>query len=148
MNDLKIKLAVAGVVFACAVGYLAFAGVQKGWVYTVTVDHYLANPQQQTQRVRLGGTVSPQDLQINKAQLTAHFLLKGEKDEIPVDYKGVIPDLFKPGCQVLVEGKRDAAGVFQSDLMMTKCASKYDAAPQGHPASEASAALQTAGGAQ
>ena len=42
-------------------------------------------------------------------------------------YPGVVPDLFKAGCDVVIEGKLDSAGVFQSDSMMTKCSSKYQA---------------------
>lgn len=133
MTHLKLKLSLGGLIFAAAIGYLAIAGTQKGWVYTLGVDQYLQSPDQQTQRVRLCGTVAPDNLQIRKADLIANFSLQGATARIPVAYKGVIPDLFKPGCEVVVEGKRDSAGVFQADTLMTKCASKYDAMPQGHP---------------
>lgn len=135
MAYMGLKLGIAGVVLAGAVGYLAMAGAQKGWVYTLGVDTYLARAEQQGQRVRLCGLVGDKDLTVEKAKLTAVFVLKGEKGELPVKFKGVVPDLFKAGCEVLVEGKRDGAGIFQADVMMTKCASKYDEAPAGHPTS-------------
>jgi cytochrome c-type biogenesis protein CcmE len=116
------------------VGYLAFAGAQKGWVYTLGVDQYVADPAQQAQRVRLCGKVGDDQLDVHKAQLTAHFLIKGEHQSIPVAFHGVIPDMFKAGCEVIIEGKRDASGTFQADLLMTKCASKYEDIPKGHPA--------------
>jgi cytochrome c-type biogenesis protein CcmE len=133
MTHLKLKLAVAGIVFASAIGFLAFAGAQKGWVYTMGVDQYLQSPDQQKQRVRLCGTVAPDNIEVQKALLTAKFSLKGEHELIPVAYKGVVPDMFKAGCEVVIEGKRDPAGTFQADLMMTKCASKYDEMPNDHP---------------
>jgi cytochrome c-type biogenesis protein CcmE len=34
--------------------------------------------------------------------------------------------MFGPGKNVVVEGRRDPAGVFQADVLMTKCASKYE----------------------
>jgi cytochrome c-type biogenesis protein CcmE len=42
--------------------------------------------------------------------------------------------MFKAGCDVVAEGNLDRAGVFQSDKLMTKCASKYEGE---HPGSVA-----------
>ncbi len=133
MTHIRIKLLVAGIVLTGAIAYLVIAGVTKGWVYTVAVDNYLADHTLQDQRVRVCGKVADQNLTLNKAALTALFTLDGNTKSLPVAYHGIIPDLFKPGCDVLVEGRRDASGVFQADVIMTKCASKYDVAPQGHP---------------
>jgi len=143
MTHTRIKLTVAGILLLGAVGYLTFAGVQRGWVYTMGVDQFLASAKQQAGRVRLCGTVSEDRLDVSKAQLAAHFLLKGDKNVIPVAYKGVIPDMFKAGSEVVVEGQMGGAGEFQADLMMTKCASKYEEKPAGHPAV---AEAQTTGG--
>ena len=134
MTHMRLKLALAGVVLASAVGYLAFAGVQKGWVYTLGVDQYATSPEQQAKRVRLCGKVGEEHLDVRKAQLAASFQLQGEQQFVPVAYKGVVPDMFKAGSEVVVEGKRDEAGVFQADLLITKCASKYEEMPANHPA--------------
>src|SRR6476660_7060029 len=123
MTHLKLKISLATIIFSAAVGYLAFAGAQKGWVYTLGVDQFLQNSEQQSQRVRLCGIVAEEPLELHKAQLTAKFALKGQQALLPVTYKGVIPDIFKAGCEVIIEGKRDPAGTFQADLLMTKCAS-------------------------
>jgi cytochrome c-type biogenesis protein CcmE len=133
VTHVKTKMSVAGAVLVCAIGYLGFAGVQKGWVYQMEVDQYLASANEQGMRVRLVGTAAEEGLEVKKAQLTATFMLKGEKSQVPVRYKGVIPDMFKAGGEVVVEGKKDAAGVFQADVLMTKCASKYEEKPAGHP---------------
>ena len=152
MTHARLKLSLAGVVFVGAIVYLAYSGMQKGWTYTLGVDSYLAKADVQNQRVRLCGRVSEHNLDVRKAQLAANFVLVGEKSSIPVAYHGAVPDLFKAGGEVLVEGQRDAQGVFQADLMMTKCASKYEEAPPGHPvqrpgsADPAQGATQAGGG--
>ena len=133
MTHMKLKLSAAGVILAGALAYLSFAGMQAGMVYTLPVDQYVHDSQHQSQRVRLCGTVGEKDLEMHKAQLWAKFILKGDKNTVPVYFKGVVPDMFKAGSEVVVEGKRDAAGVFQSDVLMTKCASKYEEQPNGHP---------------
>jgi len=142
MTHMRLKLTLASVVLAGAVGYLAFAGVQRGWVYTLGVDQYAASPEQQAKRIRLCGKVSEEQLDIRKTQLAATFLLKGEHQAIPVSYHGVVPDMFKAGGEVILEGQRDGAGVFQADVLITKCASKYEEMPAGHPPVDAQAAGQ------
>ena len=134
MTHAKLKFGVAGVILAGAVTYLAIAGMQKGWVYTLGVDQYTAQTEQHGKRVRLCGTVGESDLEIHKAQLQANFYIHGQKNDIRVAYKGVVPDMFKAGAEVVVEGKQDAAGTFQADTLMTKCASKYEDMPKDHPA--------------
>jgi len=48
------------------------------------------------------------------------------KQTIPVVYHGSVPDAFKTGRQIVVDG-RAASGVFQAktDSLVTKCPSKY-----------------------
>ncbi|HUO09479.1 MAG TPA: cytochrome c maturation protein CcmE [Phycisphaerae bacterium] len=134
MTHIRLKLSVAAILLLSAVAYLTFAGVQKGWVYTVGVDQFAANVEQHALRVRLCGTVSDEHLDVQKARLTANFLIKGEHATFPVLYHGVIPDMFKAGSEVVVEGRLNDAGQFQADTLMTKCASKYEGMPKNHPA--------------
>jgi cytochrome c-type biogenesis protein CcmE len=127
MNSIRLKLIFAGVVLTAAFSYLAFAGMQKGWVYFVSVDQFIADPQFHNQRVRLHGKVAADEFDASKSLLTAKFNLTGKGGKsLPVVYRGVIPDMFEVGRDVVVEGRRDAAGLFQADVLMTKCASKYE----------------------
>ena len=140
---MRAKLIFAAVVLIGAVSYLAFAGARSGWVYFIDVDRYLAEQQFHARRVRLHGKVADDGFAAASAQLTAEFRLAGKRGTLPVVYRGSIPDMFQPGREVVVEGKRDAAGVFQADVLMTKCASKYEAdSPHGkdHAAREELAA--------
>lgn len=127
MNRIRFKLVVAGVIVTAAFSYLAFAGMQKGWVYFVSVEQFVADPQFHDQRVRLHGTVAPEGFDAGKSLLVARFSLAGKGGEaIRVEYRGVVPEMFEAGRDVVVEGRRDAAGVFRADVLMTKCASKYE----------------------
>jgi cytochrome c-type biogenesis protein CcmE len=44
---------------------------------------------------------------------------------LPVQYKGVKPDMFQTGVDVIVEGRLGADGVFAASVLMTSCPSKY-----------------------
>jgi cytochrome c-type biogenesis protein CcmE len=126
MTHGKRKFWIAGAALALAVGYLAFAGVRRGWVYYLQVDEFLADKAYQDQRVRLCGKVVPDGLVVNAGQLEASFSLSGQRGLVPVIYRGVVPEMFKAGVDVVAEGRLDRAGLFQSDVLMTKCASKYE----------------------
>jgi cytochrome c-type biogenesis protein CcmE len=58
----------------------------------------------------------------------------------PVDYRGLAPDTFTDGVDVVVEGRLGRDGTFHATTLLAKCASRYENAPDGtapnaHPAS-------------
>ena len=127
MNPRHLKFTVAGIILLASLSYLTYAATRgQSWVYHLSVEQFLSNPQYRTQRVRLFGKVDAANFYADSANLSAHFDLKGNSKVIPVQYHGVIPDLFKPDRDVVIEGQLDSAGKFQADVLMTKCASKYE----------------------
>ena len=50
--------------------------------------------------IRLHGKVSETDLNIDPSGTAATFRLDGNSHSVPVNYRGVLPDLFKPGAEV------------------------------------------------
>ena len=127
MNFIAVKIGVATAVFAGAISYLSFAGAKQAWTYHLTVDQFTASQEYKVQRIRLCGTVEKDHFSANSGALEARFLMKGTVTSVPGEYHGVIPEMFKAGCDVVIEGKLDASGTFQADVLMTKCASKYEA---------------------
>jgi cytochrome c-type biogenesis protein CcmE len=125
--NIKTKLIFAAVVLLGAVGYLASAGMKSGWVYYLEVDKFVSDGQYHSQRVRLHGKVAADDFAANPGSLTANFKLSGHTQAISVVYRGQIPDQFQVGRDVVVEGKLDTTRVFKADVLLTKCASKYEA---------------------
>ena len=59
----------------------------------------------------------------------------------PVIYRGLAPDTFTDGVDVVVEGRLGHDGTFHATTLLAKCASRYENAPPGmgqpgaHPAS-------------
>jgi cytochrome c-type biogenesis protein CcmE len=57
-----------------------------------------------------------------------HFLIRDRHGmtSVPVAYKGSVPDLFKTGREVVVDGKlRNGTFVAVPNTLVTKCPSKY-----------------------
>ena len=77
--------------------------------------------------VRVNGQVAPGSLEQEAAGSILRFTMVDiEGDEsLPVVYQGVVPDTFKVGNEVVVEGKLSSEGIFQAYTLMPTCPSKY-----------------------
>jgi len=68
---------------------------------------------------------------VQKSGGTLRFKLhniQGASGLVPVVYRGAVPDLFKTGREVNLDGHLDGS-TFVSTSMTTKCPSKYTASP-------------------
>jgi cytochrome c-type biogenesis protein CcmE len=55
-------------------------------------------------------------------------------ESVPVRYTGSVPDLFRAGRDIVVDGElRSGTFVAEPGSMITKCPSKYVAKPSGEP---------------
>jgi len=76
----------------------------------------------------LVGDAAVEGLEPHRGAPGVSFLLE-DKDNarltIPISYSGAVPDTFKPGAEVIVEGGMGEQGRFNARTLMTKCPSKY-----------------------
>jgi cytochrome c-type biogenesis protein CcmE len=75
-------------------------------------------------RVRVGGLVKDGSIK-RGADLRINFAVTDGKSDIPVTYQGIVPDLFREGQGVVVEGKVGTNGVFQADTVLAKHDERY-----------------------
>jgi cytochrome c-type biogenesis protein CcmE len=132
MSRRAAKYLAAGTILVAAVAYLAYASMKDGWAsYHLPVDQFVDDTRFHNQRVRLAGKVAEEGLVAEPGRAVAKFSLLGESKRLPVVYKGVLPDMFKAGGEVVVEGRLDSDGVFRAETLLTKCASKYESGEHG-----------------
>lgn len=70
-------------------------------------------------RIRLGGLVKTGSL-VRGSNLSVRFEVTDGKNGIPVNYRGVLPDLFREGQGVIAEGALDPGGTFTADSVLAK----------------------------
>lgn len=131
MSARAIKILVAGVVIAVAVGVLVWVSVGRGSVYYYTVSELLAKGP--TQQARVSGELVAGSVK-GLGTTTLEFVLHDRDlvdQTVPVVFHGAIPDSFKdqPDSEVVAEGDFAADGSFVATLLIPKCPSKYEAAP-------------------
>ena len=122
----KKRFLFGGIIVFMAVGYLGFMGFQSSATYYYTVSELMKQGNAiYGQNVRVNGWVSPGSVEQESSRLILRFTLTEGESSLPVVYQGVVPDAFKAGSEVVVEGYLDSDGVFQSESILTKCPSKY-----------------------
>jgi cytochrome c-type biogenesis protein CcmE len=76
-------------------------------------------------RFRIGGMVVKGSVVRKPGDLNVHFVLSDFAHEVPVEYSGVLPDLFREGQGIIAHGTLDAHGDFVADEVLAKHDEKY-----------------------
>ncbi|OLC23732.1 MAG: hypothetical protein AUG06_00540 [Actinobacteria bacterium 13_1_20CM_2_65_11] len=115
------------VIVAACVGYLVYSASGSSSEYYLTVSELRAR-QPASQDVRVAGVVQ-NDVQRSEGGLHIQFTEKDGTASVPVDYRGTLPDIFKPGITVVAEGRLGADGVFHARAVLAKCPSRFSTTP-------------------
>lgn len=75
-------------------------------------------------RIRLGGLVKPGSVK-RSDDLRIEFSVTDGHSDIAVAYQGIVPDLFREGQGVVVEGVLGAGGQFKADSVLAKHDERY-----------------------
>ncbi len=116
------------ILFLGGVGYLAYSGFSENSVYFLNVSEALAVPADRLKAARLFGTVAERDFFRSQDGRTVRFNLEDQTTPevtLHIDFEGAVPDTFKVGVEVIVEGGITSEGDFRATSLMTKCPSKY-----------------------
>lgn len=76
-------------------------------------------------RLRVGGLVKPETWKKAPDGLTHNFAVTDMTHEVKVAYKGIMPDLFREGQGVVVEGRLLPDGSFRADEVLAKHDENY-----------------------
>ncbi len=137
------KFGIGALLLVSSIGYLMYAGVEQSSAYYFTIEEFLPRRDAMAgQGLRLAGRVAPGSLtQKTSSEGTAMKFRVGDftDDEVaeaatvPVEYTGIVPDMFAEGRDVIIEGTY-TAGVVQAKSVMTSCPSKYEPEVEGQQA--------------
>ena len=78
-----------------------------------------------TKRFRIGGMVVKGSVARRPGDLEVKFVLTDFAHQIPVEYTGVLPDLFREGQGIIAHGTMGRNGAFVADEVLAKHDEKY-----------------------
>lgn len=129
-----IAFLLVGLAILGAVIYLVYANTQTNAAFYMTVSELHSCTSCATQAVRVAGIVQDGSIVKDDATNTVRFTIVDGKQTLNVTYSGVVPDIFKAGVQVVVEGRYTGQDPFQAQTLLAKCPSKFqNATPAAQP---------------
>jgi cytochrome c-type biogenesis protein CcmE len=142
---LTIAVVIVGAIFA----YLLFGGLDKNVVFFLTPAELLAKGTDGMDvPVRLGGQVQPGSVAWNAEKLDLRFRVTDTTGKtVVVHSRTAPPQMFRDGMGVVVEGRYNRDGVFESTGLMVKHSNEYRAPKPGESPREMYKSLMKGGAA-
>jgi len=131
----RTKFIVGGIVVLGTAGYLMASSIRDTAVYYLTPAELSAKtvavPTLSTPGVKVGARVVPGSIPRAPGGRETSFRMTDGAKTYSVVYRGITPDTFTDGVDVVVEGRLGRDGTFHATTLLAKCASRYENAPDG-----------------
>jgi cytochrome c-type biogenesis protein CcmE len=126
----SLSFLLAGIAILGAILYLVYVNTQTNVVYYMTVPELKHCMACTTQSVRVAGYVQAGSIKRDNRTQSISFVIEDSQQTLPVVYSGVVPDIFRAGVQVVIEGHYNSQAraenqPFQAQTLLTKCPSKF-----------------------
>lgn len=122
---------------AAVITYLVWTGVSSTMVYYLTpaelVERVEADPSFRDLGVKVSGQVVQGSYHRVEGELLHRFDIHDLEDEsitFTVEWRDALPDTFTEDVEVVLEGRLNDAGTFEATTLLTKCGSRFEAAPE------------------
>ena len=93
---------------------------QDNLAFFVTPSEVHAKSEHPDRRFRIGGLVEDGTVERDQQSTEVTFQVTDTEASVPVTFDGILPDLFREGQGVVVEGRINADGVFEADNVMAR----------------------------
>jgi cytochrome c-type biogenesis protein CcmE len=133
---IALGLAALGVASA-----LVLSAFNQNLVFFFTPTQVAAHEAPLGRTFRIGGMVVPGSLK--REGVEVRFVVTDTAKEIPVVYRGQLPDLFKEGKGVVAQGSLGANGVFTAREVLAKHDENYMPPEAAHAVEQAQKAQKT-----
>jgi cytochrome c-type biogenesis protein CcmE len=121
----RLLLVAGGVAVLGVAATLVLSAFQDNLVFYFSPSDVAAGKAPQGKSFRIGGLVEKNTVARLPDGVTVSFVVTDTARQIPVQYKGVLPDLFRECKGVVTQGKLSADGVFVASEVLAKHDENY-----------------------
>ena len=114
------------VVIALCLAYLVFTATRTTAMYYRTIAEARGDINSSSD-VRVLAVVQNDVKHFDRGN-AVRFTAGAGRDSMPVEYWGPLPDIFRPGIQVVMDGHMRRDGVFEARSVLAKCPSRFASA--------------------
>ena len=129
----RTKFLIGGALVLGTAGYLMASSIKETAVYYLTPNELsaktVADPTFYDTGVKVGARVVPGSIKRAEGGRETAFAMTDGAKTYNVVYRGITPDTFTDGVDVVVEGRLGRDGTFHATTLLAKCASRYENAP-------------------
>lgn len=127
MTKRQRRMVLVGVLLLGVGGAVALAlnAFRDNLLYFISPSEVVAGKAPAEQSFRLGGMVEKGSVKRDPEGLRVRFVLTDFAKEVPVQYDGILPDLFREGQGIVAKGHLNAQGVFVASEVLAKHDEKY-----------------------
>ena len=121
----RLTLVIGGVVVLGLAATLVLSAFRDNLVFFFSPSDVVAGKAPQGKSFRIGGLVEKNSVERQSDGVTVRFIVTDTAQQIPVLYKGVLPDLFRECKGVVTQGKIGSDGVFVASEVLAKHDENY-----------------------
>ncbi|MDQ6886603.1 MAG: cytochrome c maturation protein CcmE [Gemmatimonadota bacterium] len=130
----RSKFLLGGALVLGTAGYLMASSIRTTGVYYLTPTELATkvsgDPTMYETGVKVGARVVPGTIVRDPGGRAMTFSVTDGAQSYPVSYRGLPPDTFTDGVDVVLEGRLARDGTFRATTVLAKCASRYENAPE------------------
>ncbi len=139
----RLILVASGIAAIAAAGVLVLGAFQQNLVFFFTPTQVAANEAPTGRSFRIGGLVENGSVKRKPDGVTVQFTVTDTVKNVPVEYRGPLPDLFREGKGVVSQGRLGTDGVFRADEVLAKHDENYMPPEAKHALEQAGKAEKT-----
>jgi cytochrome c-type biogenesis protein CcmE len=132
----RFVLVMLAVIAVLGAVLLAMWGLKDRAAYFYTPADIVAGKASEGKAMRLGGMVERGSVKHQSDGITTRFIVEDGEGRVPVEYRGILPDLFREGSGVVAEGKLGSDRTFVADNILAKHDERYMPPELGNQAAE------------
>ena len=129
----RSKFLIGGLIVLGSAGFLMASSIKETGQYYLMPSELAAkvtaDPTFRNAGVKVGARVVPGSIKRDPGGRSLTFAMTDGRQVYPVAYRGIAPDTFTDGVDVIVEGRLGQDGTFRATTLLAKCASRYENAP-------------------
>jgi cytochrome c-type biogenesis protein CcmE len=117
---LRLYLVLASMAVLGLAAFLVLRALDSELVYFLSPSEIAAKPPAAGQQIRIGGLVEAGSVDKSGGEGVIVFTVTDLASQVAVSYRGILPDLFREGQGVVVQGAFDEAGRFVAAEVLAK----------------------------
>jgi cytochrome c-type biogenesis protein CcmE len=121
----RLVLALVALAAIIGAGLLATSALRDEAAYFRTPTELAAGASPVGEPMRLGGMVAAGSIQKQPDGVSIRFVATDGRASVPVEFTGIVPDLFKEKSGMVADGAMRADGVFVADKILAKHDERY-----------------------